>query len=245
MATDSIYLRRWEYDDAEAEELISRSTWALKAAGLLFGALLVVGRTASAGAIVWSPTYHSAGAPLVVVANSAKTTNQPVPRTPKTVPGADPAALAKRAAAFEVVVFSPGKTGHDGAIGPDSGSQESAVAVSVAGDTEPGSAASTAPTGGAGTGQGSADSTNQTGGAGTAPGSADSTAATGGAGTAQGSADSSAATGGAGTKQGSANSTAQTGGAGTAQGSVDSTAVTGGAGTGIGSQQSAGQSTTK
>ena len=209
MATDSIYLRRRDSDDDEAEELISKSTWALKATGLLFGALLVVGRTASTGVIVANPTYHSAGAPLVVVPSSVKTTNQPVPKTPKTIPGIHPAALAKRAAASEVIVFSPGNTGHDGAIGPDSGSQESAVAASGAAGTEPGSAASTAPTGGAGTAQGSADSTAQTGGAGTAQGSADSTAATGGAGTAQGSADSTAVTGGAGTGKGSQQSAGQ------------------------------------
>src|SRR5438270_188576 len=223
VATDRLFLRGRAYlRDDGSEELISKSTWALKATGLLFGALLVVGRTASAGNIVWNPTHHSATTPLLVISAAAQKSGQPSRQAPKSPPGSDPAALAKRAAAHEVIAFSPGKDSSDGTEG---GAAMSAAPPTGAAGTATGSVASTAaPTGAAGTAQGSIDSTAApTGAAGTAPGSIDSTAApTGAAGTAPASTQSTAA--------------APTGAAGTAQGSIDSTAApTGAAGTAPGS----------
>src|SRR2546421_5225072 len=194
VATDRLFLRGRAYlRDDGSEELISKSTWALKATGLLFGALLVVGRTASAGNIVWNPTHHSATTPLLVISAAAQKSGQPSRQAPKSPPGSDPAALAKRAAAHEVVAFSPGKDSNDG---PEGGAAMSAAPPSGAAGTATGSVASTAaPTGAAGTAPGSIDSSAATGGAGTAPGSTQSTAAapTGAAGTARGSAASTAA----------------------------------------------------
>src|SRR5881227_1135402 len=228
VATDRLVLRGRAYlRDDGSEELISKSTWALKATGLLFGALLVVGRTASAGNIVWNPTHHSATTPLLVISAAVQKSGQPSRQAPKSPPCSDPAALAKRAAAHEVIAFSPGKDSGDGTEG---GAAMSAAPPTGAAGTATGSVASTAaPTGAAGTAPGSTDSSAPTGGAGTAPASTESTAAapTGAAGTAPGSIDSTAApTGAAGTAPASTQSTAAapTGAAGTAPGSIDSTA---------------------
>src|SRR5947208_875102 len=118
VATGRLFLRGLAYlRDDGSEELISKSTWALKATGLLFGALLVVGRTASAGNIVWNPTHHSATTPLLVISAAVQKSGQPSRQAPKSPPGSDPAALAKRAAAHEVIAFSPGKDSSDGTEG--------------------------------------------------------------------------------------------------------------------------------
>ncbi|HYS00760.1 MAG TPA: hypothetical protein VET82_00245, partial [Candidatus Eisenbacteria bacterium] len=108
MGTTHIFLRtaRYESDD-EDDELISRSTWSLKLSGLVFGVLLVIGRSASYGNITWTPAFHHAGSPLTVVASPARP--QPIPAIPKTLPAPDWAAVSKRSAAQEVVTFSPGK----------------------------------------------------------------------------------------------------------------------------------------
>src|SRR2546427_340431 len=70
----------------DGEVLISRSSWPLRLSGLLFAGLLVVGRAASGGQIVWLPAYHANPTPLIVVIN------QPKPGTPATpaAPGGRP-----------------------------------------------------------------------------------------------------------------------------------------------------------
>ena len=94
--------------DGESDQLISRATWSLKLSGLVFAGLLVLGRSASSGNVVWNPTFHGASSPLVVVLK-AQAPQNPVPPIPKTAPNIDNAALSKRAAASEVIAFSAGK----------------------------------------------------------------------------------------------------------------------------------------
>src|SRR2546429_209223 len=165
VATDRLVLRGRAYlRDDGSEELFSKSTWALKATGLLFGALLVVGRTASAGNIVWNPTHHSATTPLLVISAAVQKSGQPSRQAPKSPPGSDPAALAKRAAAHEVIAFSPGKDPGEGGVGeaavaeppqtgaagPAAGQAEGRAAQAGAGGAALGSAGEGAPEGGAG-----------------------------------------------------------------------------------------------
>jgi len=108
-ATHTAFLRQGSYvEDDDAQTLVSKSSWTLKATGILFGALLLAGRTASSGAIVWTPTYHPASTPLNVIATPASKSGAPSRQPPKSSPGSDSAALAKRAAAYEVVAFSAG-----------------------------------------------------------------------------------------------------------------------------------------
>ena len=110
MATDHTFLRTANYDvDDETDGLISRSTWSLKLSGVIAGVLLVIGRSASYGAITWAPAYHHASAPLTVIV-STKTPANPLPAIPKTLPSADPAAISKQSAAYEVITFSPART---------------------------------------------------------------------------------------------------------------------------------------
>ena len=124
MTTDDTFLRAAKYEtDDENDVLISRSTWSLKLSGLIAGVLLVIGRSASYGNITWSPAYHQASTPLMVIVSTKAPTN-PLPAIPKTSPLADPAAISKRSAASEVITFSPGKNA-EGGSGGDDGDQES------------------------------------------------------------------------------------------------------------------------
>src|SRR3981081_1977861 len=95
------------YDD-DGDVLISKSTWSLKLSGLIFAGLLVLGRSASYGNLTWSATFHPASTPLTVIQGATKP--HPIPATPKNVGGLDAAALSKRSAASEVVVFNPGNS---------------------------------------------------------------------------------------------------------------------------------------
>jgi hypothetical protein len=106
-------VRNLRYEDDGSEDLISRSSWPLRLSGVVFAGLLIVGRSATYGNLTWTPSYHSAPSPLVVVATQQRTQGQP-PAVPKPLPGLDPAAFSKRSAAAEVVVFSPGHTSGEG-----------------------------------------------------------------------------------------------------------------------------------
>src|SRR2546429_1510679 len=187
--------------DGESDQLISKATWSLKVSGLVCGVLLVLGRSASSGNVVWNPTFHQSSAPLTVIVKN-QVPSHPLPQVPKTIPNISNAALSKRAAASEVIAFSPGKNADTttegegdvsgatpaGVTGVDSGAGTVGGTTGAAG-TAPGSTQSTGPaTGAAGTGAASAQSTlPATGAAGTASESTQSTmAATGGAGTAPG-----------------------------------------------------------
>ncbi|TMF23521.1 MAG: hypothetical protein E6I31_05380, partial [Chloroflexi bacterium] len=214
MSTDGTLLRRMAYEqDGESDQLISKATWSLKLSGLVCGVLLVLGRSASSGNVVWNPTFHQSSAPLTVIVKN-QVPSHPLPQVPKTIPNISNAALSKRAAASEVIAFSPGKNADTttegegdvsgatpaGVTGVDSGAGTVGGTTGAAG-TAPGSTQSTGPaTGAAGTGAASAQSTlPATGAAGTASESTQSTmAATGGAGTAPGSTQSTAPTGGVG-----------------------------------------------
>jgi len=108
VSTDTTLLRPFAYQqDDESEYLISKANWPLKLSGLVFAGLLVLGRSASSGNVVWNPTLHAAGSPLVVVLK-VQAPQHPVPQVPK-LPSIDSAALSKRAAANEVIAFSAGK----------------------------------------------------------------------------------------------------------------------------------------
>src|SRR5256712_1353952 len=101
----------------DGEVLISRSSWPLRLSGLLFAGLLVVGRAASGGQIVWLPAYHANPTPLIVVINQPKPGTPATPTTPalpKSLPGNPAAAISKKSAASEVVTFSPGKNSGSG-----------------------------------------------------------------------------------------------------------------------------------
>jgi len=59
VSTDGTLLRRMAYEqDGESDQLISKATWSLKLSGLVCGVLLVLGRSASSGNVVWNPTFH-------------------------------------------------------------------------------------------------------------------------------------------------------------------------------------------
>src|SRR5258708_21341355 len=89
----------------DSEVLISKATWTLKVAGVVFAGLLVIGRSASYGNVSWTPTYHAASSPLIVqLAGSQK----PSPVVPKM--GSIDGVMNKAAAANEVVVFHPGNS---------------------------------------------------------------------------------------------------------------------------------------
>ena len=94
--------------DGESDQLISKATWSLKLSGLVCGVLLVLGRSASSGNVVWNPTFHQSSAPLTVIVKN-QVPSHPLPQVPKTIPNISNAALSKRAAASEVIAFSPGK----------------------------------------------------------------------------------------------------------------------------------------
>src|SRR5712671_5150291 len=118
----------------DGEVLISRSTWSLRLSGLLFAGLLVVGRAASGGQIVWLPAYHANPTPLIVVINTSKPATPPA--VPKTLP--DPAAaISKKSAASEVITFSPGKNSGkgDGLALPDASDSGTSAAGTVANET--------------------------------------------------------------------------------------------------------------
>src|SRR2546423_12552053 len=187
--------------DGESDQLISKATWSLNLSGLVCGVLLVLGRSASSGNVVWNPTFHQSSAPLTVIVKN-QVPSHPLPQVPKTIPNISNAALSKRAAASEVIAFSPGKNADTttegegdvsgatpaGVTGVDSGAGTVGGTTGAAG-TAPGSTQATGPaTGAAGTGAASAQSTlPATGAAGTASESTQSTmAATGGGRTAPG-----------------------------------------------------------
>ena len=182
MSTDSTLLRHFDHqaDDDDGEHLISKSTWPLKVSGLVFAGLLVLGRSASSGNVVWNPTFHPASSPLVVVLKVAAP-QHPAPPVPRTIPNINNAALSKKSAANEVIAFSPGKN--------------------AAGDEGEGDVSGATPAGVTGVGSGAGTVGGTTGAAGTAPASVQSTGpASGAAGTAVGSQQSTpAATAGAGT----------------------------------------------
>src|SRR5437763_16490838 len=96
VSTDGTLLRRMAYEqDGESDQLISRATWSLKLSGLVFAGLLVLGRSASSGNVVWNPTFHGASSPLVV-GPKAHAPQNPVPPIPQTPPNIDNAALSKQ-----------------------------------------------------------------------------------------------------------------------------------------------------
>src|ERR1700736_5333996 len=107
MATSAVAIRNPVYGEDESDVLISKATWTLKLSGLVFAGLLVIGRSASYGNVTWTPTFPPAGAPLIVLSTSH---GNPLPASTK-YKGVDPAAISKRSAATEVVVFDPGKGG--------------------------------------------------------------------------------------------------------------------------------------
>ncbi len=111
MTTTITPARNHAYEDDDSEVLISKATWPLKLTGLLFAGMLVIGRSASYGNITWTPAYHSAISPLVVVHQSDG--SAPAPAVPKSVPLTDPGALSKRTAADEIVSFAPGSNSGD------------------------------------------------------------------------------------------------------------------------------------
>ena len=110
MADTSMAIGAPTIDDGEV--LISRSSWPLRLSGLLFAGLLVVGRAASGGQIVWLPAYHADPTPLIVVINQPKPGTPPA--LPKSLPGNPAAAISKKSAAAEVITFSPGKNSSSG-----------------------------------------------------------------------------------------------------------------------------------
>src|SRR5437867_4691935 len=118
-------LGRHAYGEDDTEALISKSTWSLKFSGLIFAGLLIIGRSASYGNITWTPTFHQANSPLVVV-EVLKSSAPPRAPVPKTLPSIDAAAMSKRAAAAEVISFSPGRTSSDDAEADINGSSNSA-----------------------------------------------------------------------------------------------------------------------
>src|SRR5260370_36400374 len=91
---------------ADDEVLISRSTWSLRLSGLLFAGLLVVGRAASGGQIVWLPAFHANPTPLIVIINTS--TPATPPALPNTLPRDPAAAVSKKSAPAAVIPFSPG-----------------------------------------------------------------------------------------------------------------------------------------
>jgi hypothetical protein len=91
------------YLEDDTEVLVSKATWTLKLSGLLFAGLLLLGRSASYGNVTWTPVYHPPATPLIVV----QTPGPPAPK-PNQVRTLDPAALNKKSAADEVVVFNSG-----------------------------------------------------------------------------------------------------------------------------------------
>src|SRR5437879_11572627 len=118
----------------DGEVLISRSSWPLRLSGLLFAGLLVVGRAASGGQIVWLPAYHANPTPLIVIINNSKPPAPPA--IPKTLP--DPAAaISKKSAASEVITFSPGKNSGkgDGLAQPDAVDSGTSAAGTVSNET--------------------------------------------------------------------------------------------------------------
>ncbi len=117
------------YRDDDSEVLISKSTWPLKLSGLLFAGLLVVGRSVSYGNISWVPAQHDAASPLVVVHNDGP--YAPAQPQQKPLPMSDPAALSKRMAADEVVIFSPGSNSH-AAAGSDAADSNASAATTRA-----------------------------------------------------------------------------------------------------------------
>src|SRR5436853_170888 len=225
--------------DGESDQLISKATWSLKLSGLVCGVLLVLGRSASSGNVVWNPTFHQSSAPLTVIVKN-QVPSHPLPQVPKTIPNISNAALSKRAAASEVIAFSPGKNADTttegegdvsgatpaGVTGVDSGAGTVGGTTGAAG-TAPASTQSTVPTGGAGTGANS--------------GAGSTEAATGAAGTGANSAAGSTAapTGAAGTgaNSGAGSTAAPTGAEGTGanSGAGSTMAPTGAAGTGANS----------
>ena len=112
-------LGRHAYGEDDTEALISKSTWSLKLSGLIFAGLLIIGRSASYGNITWTPTFHQANSPLIVV-EILKSSTPPRAPVPKTLPSIDAAAISKRAAAAEIIQFSPGKMSGDDGDGSDS-----------------------------------------------------------------------------------------------------------------------------
>src|ERR1700730_13744319 len=119
----------------DGEVLISRSSWPLRLSGLLFAGLLVVGRAASGGQIVWLPAFHANPTPLIVVINQTKPGTPP--SLPKTIPGDPAAAISKKSAASEVITFSPGKTSGsgEGLALPDANGSANTATGSAAGET--------------------------------------------------------------------------------------------------------------
>src|SRR6202035_649458 len=107
MATSAVAIRNPVYGEDESDVLISKATWTLKLSGLVFAGLLVIGRSASYGNVTWTPTFHPADAPLIVLSTSH---GSPLP-APTKYKGVDSAAISKRSAAAEVVVFNPGSSG--------------------------------------------------------------------------------------------------------------------------------------
>src|SRR5438034_1928999 len=118
-------LGRHAYGEDDTEALISKSTWSLKLSGLVFAGLLIIGRSASYGNITWTPTFHQATSPLIVV-EILKSSTPPRAPVPKTLPSIDAAAISKRAAAAEVISFSPGRNSSDDTEGDSNGSSTSA-----------------------------------------------------------------------------------------------------------------------
>src|SRR3989454_10483334 len=124
----------------DGEVLISRSSWPLRLSGLLFAGLLVVGRAASGGQIVWLPAYHANPTPLIGVINQPKPATPTTPTTPalpKSLPGNPAAAISKKSAASEVITFSPGKNSGsgDGLALPDATDSANTATGSAAGET--------------------------------------------------------------------------------------------------------------
>ncbi|TME77317.1 MAG: hypothetical protein E6I47_13510, partial [Chloroflexi bacterium] len=97
--------------------------------------MLVVGRAASGGQIVWLPAYHADPTPLIVVINQPKPGTPPA--LPKSLPGDPAAAISKKSAAAEVITFSPGKNSSsgDGLALPDATDSANTATGSAAGET--------------------------------------------------------------------------------------------------------------
>ena len=146
------------FEDADSDDLISRRTWPLKVSGLVFAGLLVVGRTASIGDITWTPVVHAAS-PLVVVDLHPRPQAPGAP-VPKNSP--DPAAISKRSAAEEVVVFHSGGEGEGDGDNHHASGNADADAENDSGHTVAGSGTGAASAGSA-PGGGSAASAGNTG----------------------------------------------------------------------------------
>src|SRR5205807_1182840 len=101
------------YLDDDSEVLISKATWPIKLSGIIAAGLLVIGRSASYGNVTWTPAFHPASSPLVVIINNVPKP-APLPAVPKTVPSVDPALISKRSAASEIIAFHPGKASGEG-----------------------------------------------------------------------------------------------------------------------------------